>query len=81
MVDRVRTEYDLQPTGQKDRLYFRSVYFQEPGGILFEIATEQPGFTVDEPLGSLGSSLKLPPFLEHRRSRIEATLPLLEQAA
>jgi glyoxalase family protein len=81
MVDRLRTEYGLQPTDQKDRLYFRSVYFREPGGILFEVATEQPGFTVDEPLVSLGSSLKLPPFLEHRRSRIEAILPLLGKAA
>ncbi len=81
MADRLRTEYGLQPTDQKDRLYFRSVYFRDPGGILFEIATEQPGFTVDEPLDSLGSSLKLPAFLERRRSRIEAILPLLELAA
>jgi glyoxalase family protein len=80
MAHRLRTEHGLRPTEQKDRLYFRSVYFREPGGILFEIATEQPGFTVDEPLGSLGRSLKLPPFLEYRRPRIEATLPLLEQA-
>jgi glyoxalase family protein len=80
IVDRLRAEYGLQPTDQKDRLYFKSIYFREPGGILFEIATDQPGFTVDEPLDSLGSSLKLPPFLEHRRSRIEATLPLLGQA-
>jgi glyoxalase family protein len=81
MAQRLRTEHGLQPTDQKDRLYFRSVYFREPGGVLFEIATEQPGFTVDEPLASLGSSLKLPPFLEHRRATIEATLPLLKQAA
>jgi glyoxalase family protein len=81
MADRLRAEYGLHPTEQKDRLYFRSVYFREPGGILFEIATEQPGFGVDEPLDLLGSSLKLPPFLESRRSRIEATLPLLGQAA
>jgi glyoxalase family protein len=80
MADKLRAEYDLQPTDQKDRLYFRSVYFREPGGILFEIATVQPGFTVDEPLDLLGSSLKLPAFLEHRRSRIEAILPLLGQA-
>jgi glyoxalase family protein len=81
MADRLRAEFGLHPTDQKDRLYFRSVYFREPGGILFEIATEQPGFGVDEPLDLLGSSLKLPPFLESRRSRIEATLPLLGQAA
>ncbi|MGH6873911.1 MAG: ring-cleaving dioxygenase, partial [Aestuariivirgaceae bacterium] len=81
MAGRLRTEFGLQPTDQKDRLYFRSVYFREPGGILFEIATEQPGFTVDEPLVSLGGALKLPPFLEHRRARIEARLPLLDQAA
>jgi hypothetical protein len=80
MADKLRADYDLQPTDQKDRLYFRSVYFREPGGILLEIATVQPGFTVDEPLELLGSSLKLPAFLEHRRSRIEAFLPLLGQA-
>ena len=59
----------LQSTEQKDRNYFRSVYFREPGGILFEIATDEPGFAVDEPVATLGRDLKLPPFLEARRAR------------
>jgi hypothetical protein len=58
-----------------DRQYFRSVYFREPGGVLFEIATDPPGFTVDEPPEELGTHLKLPPWLEERRARIEARLP------
>jgi glyoxalase family protein len=70
----------MSVTEQKDRQYFRSIYFREPGGILFEIATDAPGFTVDEPVASLGTSLKLPPFLEARRSRIEAVLPPLDGA-
>jgi glyoxalase family protein len=71
----VRDTYGLDPTEQRDRNYFRSVYFREPGGILFEIATDQPGFAVDEPLESLGQALKLPPFLEKHRREIEAALP------
>lgn len=62
-------------TPQLDRQYFRSVYFREPGGVLFEIATDGPGFTMDEPLDSLGLALKLPPWLEDRRFEIEALLP------
>jgi len=58
-----------------DRKYFHSVYFREPGGALFEIATEIPGFTVDEPLATLGESLVLPPWLEPERARIAAALP------
>ena len=57
-----------------------SIYFREPGGILFEIATDPPGFTADEPLESLGTSLKLPPWLEPERSQIEAILPPVESA-
>ena len=68
-------------TDQKDRQYFRSVYFFEPGGVLFEIATDVPGFTVDEPAGKLGTALKLPPFLEPRRGELEALLPPLETRA
>jgi glyoxalase family protein len=64
-------------TEQKDRQYFRSVYFFEPGGVLFEIATDVPGFTVDEPQAALGTSLKLPPFLEPHRAELEAVLPPL----
>ena len=65
------------PSPVMDRHYFRSVYFREPGGVLFEIATDQPGFTVDEPLETLGQALKLPPPLESRRAEIEAKLPPL----
>lgn len=62
-------------TPQIDRDYFRSIYFREPGGVLFEIATDSPGFTIDEPLEALGQSLKLPRWLEERRFEIEALLP------
>ncbi|CAA2142828.1 ring-cleaving dioxygenase [Hyphomicrobium sp. ghe19] len=73
--------HGIRPTEQRDRDYFRSIYFREPGGVLFEIATDEPGFAVDEPLASLGQSLKLPRFLESRRKEIEAVLEPLEQAA
>ncbi len=58
-----------------DRIYFRSVYFHEPGGILFELATDPPGFTRDEPEETLGTTLKLPPWLEALRPRLEKALP------
>jgi glyoxalase family protein len=61
-----------------DRQYFKSIYFREPGGVLFEIATDAPGFAVDEPLLELGRSLKLPPWLEPSREQIAASLPVLE---
>lgn len=67
----------LPTTEQKDRNYFRSVYFREPGGVLFEIATDDPGFAADEPADALGEALKLPLFLEPQRARIEAVLPPL----
>jgi glyoxalase family protein len=79
MATRVK-ELGLQPTHQLDRNYFRSVYFREPGGILFEIATDAPGFAVDEPVATLGQHLKLPPFLEGRRKELEAVLPELDNA-
>jgi glyoxalase family protein len=60
-----------------DRQYFTSIYFREPGGVLLEIATDQPGFTVDEPLLELGRALKLPPWLEPSREQIEGALPPL----
>ena len=66
-------------TPQIDRDYFHSIYFREPGGVLFEIATDPPGFTVDEPLDKLGQSLKLPVWLEPRRFEIEALLPNIRQ--
>lgn len=62
-----------------DRQYFRSIYFREPGGVLFELATEAPGFDVDEPLLELGRALKLPPWLEPDRAQIEAALPALHR--
>lgn len=62
-------------TPVRDRLYFRSIYFREPGGVLFELATERPGFAVDEPEASLGQSLGLPPWLEKDRADIECRLP------
>jgi glyoxalase family protein len=58
-----------------DRKYFHSIYFREPGGILFEVATDPPGFAVDEPAESLGTSLKLPSWLESSRKEIEQALP------
>ena len=61
-------------SGEVERYYFRSLYFREPGGNLFEIATDGPGFAVDEPLEALGERLSLPPFLEARRAEIEARL-------
>ncbi len=60
-----------------DRQYFKSIYFREPGGVLFEIATDAPGFAVDEPLLELGRHLKLPPWLEPNRAQIAAALPPL----
>ncbi len=77
MARKLATEHGLAVTEQKDRNYFRSVYFREPGGVLFEIATDGPGFAVDEPADALGEALKLPPFLERLRPRIEERLPAL----
>ena len=67
----------MPSSGPVDRYYFRSLYFREPGGILFEIATDGPGFAVDEPMETLGERLGLPPFLEGRRAEIEAGLKQL----
>ena len=65
----------LAPTPVIDRTYFHSVYFREPGGVLFELATDSPGFMLDEPIESLGESLKLPEWMEARRETIEGILP------
>lgn len=65
----------LNPTPVIDRNYFHSVYFREPGGVLFELATDPPGFTVDEPAERLGQDLKLPPQFEAHRAEIESVLP------
>jgi glyoxalase family protein len=67
-----------QPTPVIDRFWFKSVYIQEPGGVLFEIATDGPGFAVDEDAEHLGESLVLPPWLEPARPRIEEALPILK---
>jgi glyoxalase family protein len=79
MVRKLIQDHHLLTTEQKDRNYFRSVYFHEPGRVLFEIATDPPGFAIDESPDSLGQALKLPPFLEGRRAAIEAALPKLDE--
>jgi catechol 2,3-dioxygenase-like lactoylglutathione lyase family enzyme len=70
----------LRITDQIDRTYFRSMYFNEPGGVLFELATDAPGFLIDEPADRLGETLALPPWLEARRPAIEGALPPLRLA-
>jgi glyoxalase family protein len=67
----------LQVTEVRDRTYFRSIYFREPGGVLLEVATIKPGFTFDEELPCLGEDLKLPPWEEPHRAQIEARLPAI----
>jgi len=67
-------ESGMPNSGPVDRFWFRSLYFREPGGILIEIATDEPGFATDEPMEKLGETLSLPPFLEPRRREIEAGL-------
>ncbi len=67
-------DFNLHPTPVIDRQYFKSIYFRENGGVLFEIATEGPGFMIDEPIDALGQHLKLPPQYEYRRKEIEALL-------
>ena len=67
-------QLQVPSSGPVDRYYFKSLYFREPNGILFELATDEPGFAVDEPKESLGERLALPPFLEGRRKEIEAGL-------
>jgi glyoxalase family protein len=66
-----------RPTPVIDRFWFKSVYFLEPGGVLFELATEGPGFSVDEEPARLGETLVLPPWLEVQRAAIESMLPPL----
>ena len=80
MRDRVETA-GAQATPVIDRFWFKSVYFKEPGGVLFEIATDGPGFAVDEDPSHLGEVLVLPPFLEPHRRQIEAVLPPLKMPA
>jgi glyoxalase family protein len=68
-------QWGCKVTEVRDRCYFKSIYFREPGGVLFEVATMQPGFLVDEPITDLGRGLKLPPWEEKDRDEIEAGLP------
>lgn len=74
------SDIGLHVTPQKDRQYFKSIYFREPGSILFEIATDGPGFTRDESISGLGTELKLPPWLESDRTMLEERLPEIEPA-
>ncbi|RKF17146.1 ring-cleaving dioxygenase [Roseovarius spongiae] len=71
-------EHRIPNSGEVERYYFQSLYFREPGGNLFEIATDGPGFAVDEPMERLGETLSLPPFLEDRRTQIEKGLKPLD---
>jgi glyoxalase family protein len=78
--DQLRMQRELRKmsfnvTDVMDRQYFTSIYFREPNGVLYEIATLPPGFAIDEPLADLGRSLKLPPWEEQRRALIEKLLP------
>jgi glyoxalase family protein len=68
------TEHGAHPTQVIDRHYFKSIYFREPSGVLFELATPSPGFTIDEPLETLGEKLSIPPRLKELRPQIEATV-------
>jgi glyoxalase family protein len=71
-------EVGIPNSGLVDRHYFHSVYFREPGGVLYELATEEPGFTVDGPVEELGKRIILPPWLESERARVEARLTPLD---
>jgi glyoxalase family protein len=80
----VRSALELagqRPTPVIDRFWFQSVYFREPGGVLFELATDGPGFAVDEAPERLGETLVLPPWLELHRAEIERRLPALAAPA
>jgi glyoxalase family protein len=68
------TDMRIPNSGKVDRFWFRSLYFREPNGVLFEIATDGPGFGVDEDMATLGERVVLPPFLESRRAEIVANL-------
>ncbi|QGQ45263.1 ring-cleaving dioxygenase [Metabacillus sediminilitoris] len=76
--DKVVKDHGFQSTGVVDRFYFQSLYFRDSNGILFEIATDGPGFTTDSTIEALGENLDLPPFLEEKRSEIEASLKPLD---
>jgi glyoxalase family protein len=71
-------EFSIPNSGKVDRFWFRSLYVREPNGVLFEIATDGPGFGIDEAMSTLGEQLVLPPFLEPRREQIVANLEKLD---
>ncbi len=81
MTEALAAQSGIRTTEQLDRQYFRSVYFRDPSGVIFEIATDDPGFAKDVPVEALGRALKLPEWLEPRRTEIEAALPRLEREA
>lgn len=78
---RILSDAGLHVTEVKDRSYFKSIYFREPGGVLFELATDEPGFAMDESVEELGTSLKLPEWLEDNRSTLESQLPPVQLPA
>jgi glyoxalase family protein len=78
VVGEMVTTAGLAPTRVMDRSYFKSIYFNEPGGVLFEVATIPPGFAIDEPLERLGERLMLPPQYEPRRAELESVLPPIQ---
>lgn len=83
-LDQMRSKvggFGLFPTQIIDRHWFRSVYYREPGGVLFEMASDDPGYTVDEEFEKLGEKLILPPWLESKRDRIESVLPAINTPA
>jgi len=75
---RAEIEKRLSVTPVLDRVYFHSIYFREPGGVLFELATDAPGFLLDEPIETLGEELRIPEWLEGRRKEIEKRLHPIE---
>ncbi|KEO73428.1 ring-cleaving dioxygenase [Anditalea andensis] len=77
-IQRKLMENGVQVTEVKDRNYFKSVYYREPGGVLFEIATDEPGFAIDEEKANLGEALKLPDWVEPQRAKITSSLPSLK---
>lgn len=77
-IQKILIENGYQVTEVKDRNYFKSIYFREPGGVLFEIATDEPGFAIDEDEAHLGESLKLPDWAEKERDKIESRLTKVE---
>ena len=78
MMRKLAENHGIRTTDQKDRNYFRSLYFREPGGVLFEIATDPPGFAVDEPAETLGQKLMLPQWVVPHRAELQKVLTPLQ---